>query len=91
MSSPGQDRDGRGQHDADGVGVVGVGADLSVLGGDLVDIEVVVVVVAVVLVVVNVSHNIGHHIEYRHHGPQECHLTDPLTKYILNVKKFKVV
>ena len=46
LAPPGQDGDGRRQHDGDRVGVVGVGADLGVLGGDLIDVEIVVVVVS---------------------------------------------
>ena len=76
LPSPRQDGDGRGQHDRDGVGVVGVCADLGVLGRDLVDVEIVVVVVPVVLVVVDVGHHIGHHVEDGHDSPEEGHLTD---------------
>ena len=46
LSPARQHGDGWRQHDGDRVGVVGVGADLGVLGGDLIDVEIVVVVVS---------------------------------------------
>ena len=72
----GQHRYGGREHDGDRVGVVGVGRDLRVLAGDLVELQVVVVVVAVVLVVVDAGHNVGHGVEHGHDGPKEDHLAD---------------